>query len=148
VYLYAAKMQVESPITSVGLMLRATAAAGLANTFLGVYTVSGTTATRIGVTPDISSTMNGVAVPTAFALTTPTASLPAGTRILLALLYGSASTGPAAQGYGTARNNAFIASKANWRSLVSPTGGITSLPSTIDLTTYSDASTTMCVTAL
>ena len=144
--LVSGKMDVTSAITKIGLALRGPAPAGLANTLLGIYTISGSTATLIGSTPDISSTMNGVATPTLFDLTVPTPSLAAGTKFFFGLYYSAASTGPAVSGLSS-RPNAFISSLANYRTLAKSTPGLTALPATVDLTTCTDPGVVLCVVA-
>ena len=140
-YLMSAKMGTASVITKIGLRLRAAGAAGLTNTYLGIYTISGSNLTLIGSTPDISSSMNGVASPTFFNLSAATTSLAEGTKFYIGMLYGSASTAPACMGLG-AGGNSFISSVSNYRTLISGSG-LTALPSTINTSTvYGDPNIT------
>jgi hypothetical protein len=149
IYLMRAKMDTTSVITKVGLNLRSTAPAGLANAFVGVYTASGSTATRIGQSAEASATLNGQSNPTFVGLSAATSELASGTTVLLAFLVGSGSTLPTLLGLGSSgRPNAFNSSKPTYRSLVFGTGQ-TALPATIDLSSASagDGGTTPCFVA-
>ena len=144
--LVSGKMNVRSPISKIGLALRSPAPAGLANTFLGIYTIDGSTATLVGSTAHISSAMNGVATSTMFDLAARTPTLEAGTRFFFGLYYSAASTTPAVSGISS-RPNAFISSLAKYRTLTKSTPGLTALPATVDLTTCSDPGVVLCVAA-
>lgn len=135
-YLMRVKMATEAAVSRVGLNLRTTAAAGLANTYVGVYSISGSTATLIGGSADISSGVNGVTAPTLYSLAAPTASQAAGTSLFVAFLAGSGTTLPTMIGT-TGRSNAFIVAKASYRSLAFG-AGLAALPASVDLTAAVD----------
>lgn len=134
-YLARVKMSVDSTISKVGLSLRTTAPAGLANTFVGLYTQSGVTATLLASSSDLSSTMNAVATPTYFNLSSATALQTAGTSLLVAFLFGSATTAPTMIG-NVAGPNRYIALKQNYRHIAFGSSQ-TALPATADLSSGS-----------
>lgn len=140
VYLMRAKMSIDGAISKVGLGLRSTAPAGLTNTFVGIYTQAGVTATRIALSADISASVNGVAASTLYSLAAATPTLQAGTQVLIAFLFGSATTAPTVySGVSQSRSNDFIAAKQNNRQIQWSTG-LTALPTTIDLSNASATS--------
>lgn len=135
VFLYRVKMADAGKITKVGMALRTTAPAGLTNTFLGIYTQSGPTATKVAATADISATMNGVSAATYFNLSAATPTYQAGQPLLVAFLFGSATTAPTVL-TPAGNPNRFIAAKQNNRS-IAWSSGLTALPATMDLSSAS-----------
>lgn len=146
IFLMRLKMTTTSTIGRVGLLLRSAAPAGLANTFVGVYSVAGATATRIGVSADISASVNGIANPTYFPLAAATASQPVGTVLLAAFLTGSGTTLPSMIGPPGGLNR-FIAAKQDYRSITYGSSQ-TALPATLDLSSASasDGGNGICMT--
>lgn len=139
VYLMRAKMAADGAISKVGVGLRSTAPAGCTNTYLGVYTQSGVTATLKAQTADVSASFNGVTASTFYTLSTPTSTLRAGSTLLLAILVGAATTPPTIFGGGSqARSNDFVTLKQNYRQMMWSTG-LTALPATIDLSNASNS---------
>lgn len=134
VFLQRMKVAATGTITRVGLPLRSAAPAGLTNTFVGVYSQSGVTATLLQKSADISSTVNGVSVPTLYNLTASIAAT-AGDVLLVAYLAGAGTTSATFLG-GVGNPNRYIASKQNFWSLAFGTGQ-TALPSTMDLSSAS-----------
>lgn len=130
-YLVRARMAVTSVITSVFAAVRTPSAAGLANTYVGVYTLSGGTATLLGQTADSSTPFqNGGDVKVN--LTTPTGSQPAGTVLLIGFLFGSATTVPTFRSVSGGDPNANLTAASPYRWSTIGTGQ-TALPATVTL---------------
>jgi hypothetical protein len=134
VYLMKVKTHVEAAIASVALAPRSPSGAGLANTFVGVYSVSGSTATLIAQSADVSTQMQTTSEQKVV-LSAPTAVQPAGTELWVAVLVGSGTTLPTLLGI-SGRANMFRTG-AGRRILTSGTGQ-TALPSTVNLATAGD----------
>lgn len=134
VYLMKVKMHVESAVASVALAPRSPAGAGLSNTFVGIYSVSGSTATLIAQSADVSSQMQ-TASEQKVPLSSPTPTQAAGTELWVAVLVGAGSTLPTLLGVAGRAN--MFRTGAGRRILTSGTGQ-TALPSTINMTAASD----------
>lgn len=131
--LYFAKVKVATTgvITYAHFPARSPAGAGLVNTYAGIYTVDATTATLLAQTNDISTAAQG-ANDQKVALSSPTASIPAGTTLLVAFLVGTATTAPTFRVglIGSGNNNLTATSPYRFGTLGS---GQTALPATFAL---------------
>lgn len=134
-YLQKVKMATDSAVASIALSPRSPSGAGLANTFAGIYTISGTTATLIASTADVSTQMQ-TSSEQKFNLTAPTSVLTAGTELFIGILVGSGSTLPTLQGL-SGRSNAFRTGAG--RRILASGSGQTALPSTVNLSTATDS---------
>lgn len=144
IYLTKVKMTTDSVINKVGINLRSAAPAGLTNTYMGVYAISGATATLLASTSDASATVNGAQNPLLLTLASTIATQPAGTQLMVAFLAGAGTTLPSTLGVGS-RANGFVASKQNYRCLTYGTGQ-TALPGALDLSSAAagDQASTPC----
>lgn len=135
--LYFSKVKVaqDGVITNVHILPRSPAAAGVANAFLGIYTVSGGTATLLAQTNDISTPMQSASGVKA-ALSAVTSSITAGTTLLIAVLVGSATTVPTLQTGGPGGGNHNLTSASPYRFGTFGTG-LTALPATFSLASTS-----------
>lgn len=117
VYLRKIKMAVTSVVSNVLLNVN-TAGAGLANSYVGLYDASGN---QLGVSADQSTSFQATGTKT-IALTTPTASIAAGTWVYVAILVGTATTLPNFRAFAQAVHLFGITSVANYRWVWSGTG--------------------------
>lgn len=134
-YFVKVKVAATGVITNVHAMPRSPAGAGLANTFLGIYTVDATTATLLAQTNDISTPVQA-ATDVKAALSSPTASQAAGTTLLIAFLSGTSTTVPTLRVGNAGGGNHNLTTGSPLRFGTFGTG-LTALPATFSLASTS-----------
>lgn len=139
--LYFSKVKVSTtgPITFAHFMGRSPAGAGLANTYVGIYTVDATTATLLAQTNDVSTQAQG-ANDQKVALSAPTASITAGATLLIAFLVGTATTAPTLRVTGAGGGNTNLTATSPYRFGTFGTG-LTALPATFALSSSQSGAT-------
>lgn len=125
-FLQRVELAVDTTISSIKLLTRTPAAAGVTNAFVGLYSITGT---LLAQSADVSTAMQSGS-PATHALTVPLTGQTAGTEYYVAILIGSATTYPTMQGSAGSFLNSFLSGGANFRS-GTLSSGLTALPSTI-----------------
>lgn len=134
-YLALVPVIVTGPISTVQVTL-STQGAGLTGAWVAVYS---TTGTLLGVSADQSSGWSGSAGDKAVTLTSPTASIPAGTRVLVGFLT-TGGTPPVVRAVAAAASLNTRLSGTSPRRL-STLAGLTAVPSPVDLSATASATT-------
>lgn len=130
-YFCRVRLTQDTVITNMHCLPRTPAGAGLSNTYLGIYTVDGTTATLLAQTNDISTQVTNPADVKA-ALSAPTSTLTAGTVLLLAFLSGASTTAPTLRNTNVGAANTNLTGTSPYRYGTFGTG-LTALPATMTL---------------